>query len=82
MSALHLTGGKTTIVEFMDFQCPPCRAAWPHLKSILKSHPLVGDRAVMFPLRMHPLAFDAAVASVEARQGTARLEPMKAQGER
>jgi len=34
-SALHLVSGHATVVEFMDFQCPPCRGAWPRVKEIL-----------------------------------------------
>ena len=66
-SALKIASSKPTIVEFMDFQCPPCRASWPKVRDFLRKHPEVDYRAVNFPLRMHPFAFGAAVASEVAR---------------
>ena len=59
---LGLQAGVPTVIEFMDFECPPCRQSWPRLKAILQHQPRLRYRAVNFPLSMHPDAFGAAVA--------------------
>jgi len=66
-AAILPTQGAVTLVEFMDFECPPCRGAWPRVKQILKSHPKTRYIAVNYPLSIHPCAFDAAVAYEEAK---------------
>jgi protein-disulfide isomerase len=58
---------KPTIIEFMDFQCPPCRASVSTIDGIRKRHANVDFVAVNFPLRIHPLAENAAVAAEVAR---------------
>jgi len=60
--ALDIPAGRPALIEFMDFECPPCRASYPGLRAILASLPTVAYKPVNFPLRIHPYAFDAAVA--------------------
>jgi protein-disulfide isomerase len=67
-SSLKLPAGQNTIIEFMDFQCPPCRATYPQIKSILAAHEGVVYRAVNFPLSFHQFALGAAVAFEIARE--------------
>jgi protein-disulfide isomerase len=67
MAYLHLERGVPAVVEFMDFECPPCRMSWPKLEQFRSKHPGVVYRAVNFPLPMHTNAFPAAVASEIAR---------------
>jgi protein-disulfide isomerase len=64
---LAIPTSQATVVEFMDFQCPPCRSSWPVLKRLLKDHPELTYRPINFPLQMHPFAFPAAIASEVAR---------------
>lgn len=42
---------KVTLVEFLDFQCEACRAAYPQVQSILKEY----DGKVTFVVRYFPL---------------------------
>jgi protein-disulfide isomerase len=59
---LSLPVDRVSLVEFMDFQCPPCKAAYPGIRNFLKSHPNVNYVPVNFPLSFHVHAFEAAVA--------------------
>ncbi len=57
--------GTIEMVEFSDFQCPACGAAYPEVKKIMAQY---GDTVKFvykhFPLtNIHPLAFKAAEAS-------------------
>jgi protein-disulfide isomerase len=70
-----LTGGKITgeadafvhVFEFMDFQCPVCGRAFREMKPVIASFPSrVQFHMVQFPLKMHPRAFDAAMAAEAA----------------
>jgi protein-disulfide isomerase len=87
-------GGKVTIVEFSDFQCPFCARAEPLLTQVLQKYPK-GVRFVykQFPLppTMHPVARPAALWSLAAQsqgkfwemhdvliQNQATLDPAKA----
>jgi len=59
------------IVEFSDFQCPYCEAAFPTVKTVLSTY---GDRIHFvyrhFPLNIHPQARPAAeAAQCAAEQG-------------
>lgn len=57
-------GGRVTVTEFSDFQCPFCRAAHTTVKRILREHE--NDVRFVFkhlPLGNHPRAFDAARAA-------------------
>ncbi|MFN8545051.1 MAG: thioredoxin domain-containing protein [Candidatus Binatia bacterium] len=63
---------RVTIVEFSDFQCPPCGESRPLLKRVLAAHPK--DVKLVYktlPLpSIHPNALGAAKAAVAAgRQG-------------
>ena len=69
IAALNLRKGQSAIIEFMDFECPPCRMSYPKIKAQLSKCPLSVFREVNFPLPMHPFAFGAAVASEIAREG-------------
>jgi protein-disulfide isomerase len=67
-SYLGVKTGTAALVEFMDFECPPCRATWPRVKAFLSAHPKISYRPVNFPLFIHPFAFNAATASEVARK--------------
>jgi protein-disulfide isomerase len=62
----HAKGtGPVEILEFSDFQCPACGAAYPEAKAFIESN---SDKAKVvyrhFPLtQIHPFAFKAAEAS-------------------
>lgn len=65
-----------TLVEFGDYQCPPCAAAHPRIMQLLAKHR--GRLKFVFrhlPLeKMHPQAMDAAITAEAARrQGRFRL---------
>ena len=59
-----------TVVEFSDFQCPFCRQTWEDLREMRTQYP--DSLAIVFrnfPLPVHRLAADAALAAVcAARQ--------------
>jgi protein-disulfide isomerase len=61
--------GKINVVEFVDYECPVCRAYNPELHALLEQY---GDRVhfvrLNFPLRMHEFARDAARAQVCVRE--------------
>lgn len=55
--------GKVTVIDFVDFECPYCRATHAVLKPALeKRHDKVRVVRKHVPLRMHPHALDAARA--------------------
>ena len=59
------SGAELSLVEYGDFECPYCRAAFP---SSTRSAPELGDRLVFvfrhFPLaELHPYALAAALAA-------------------
>ncbi|MEU9507226.1 thioredoxin domain-containing protein [Micromonospora sp. NPDC048170] len=63
--------GKTTVVEFLDFECESCLAAYPGVEKLRAEY---GDRITYvvryFPIASHPNAFNAAhAAEAAARQG-------------
>lgn len=63
-------GALVTIVEYSDFQCPFCRRMSPVVEETMRG-PSAGDLRWVykhFPLRIHPWAEPAAVASECARQ--------------
>jgi protein-disulfide isomerase len=66
----HARGGanaKVTLEEYGDYQCPPCGALFPDLKTLEKEY---GDQLRFvfrqFPLQMHKHAFAAAHAAEAA----------------
>jgi len=60
--------GQSTIVEFLDFECGPCRTFWPNVRDFQKMHPGVRWVIVNCPLPVHPNAFSAAVCFDIARK--------------
>lgn len=67
--------GRTTVVEFLDFECESCLAAYPGVEKLRAEF---GDRITYvvryFPIASHPNAFNAAhAAEAAARQGKFEL---------
>ncbi len=60
---------QITLVEFSDFQCPYCVAAFPEIKSILQAYP-TQVRLIFkeFPLEIHSQADLAAAAAIAAQK--------------
>lgn len=63
--------GKVTVVEFLDFECGACRAAYPGVERLRAEY---GDRITYvvryFPIDSHPNAYTSAhAAEAAARQG-------------
>jgi protein-disulfide isomerase len=64
------------LVEFLDYQCPPCRGNKDKIKDILTLYgPKLQFVVRQFPLKMHPNALSAAAASEAAREQD-KLAPM------
>ncbi|MEJ3653175.1 thioredoxin domain-containing protein [Actinomycetes bacterium KLBMP 9759] len=68
--------GKVTLVEFLDFECEACRAAFPVVEGLRAEY---GNRITVvaryFPIPSHANAENAAIA-VEAAAGQGRFEDM------
>lgn len=68
--------GKATLVEFLDFECEACRAAYPLVEQLRKDY---AGRVTFvlryFPIASHKSAMNAALA-VEAAAQQGKLEPM------
>jgi protein-disulfide isomerase len=67
---------KAVLVEFLDFECESCRAAYPFIEELRAKHP--DELTVVsryFPLPGHPNSMTAAVA-VEAAARQGRFEDM------
>jgi protein-disulfide isomerase len=68
--------GRVTFVEFLDFECEACRAAYPAIEQLRSEY---GDRVTFvaryFPIPSHFNAENAAVA-VEAAAQQGRFEAM------
>lgn len=61
------TDAPYTSVEFMDYECPPCRSAVQRIESGLASHPGAFRLSVHhLPLKMHRHADEAAVVAEAA----------------
>ena len=63
--------GKVTVVEFLDFECEACGAAYPGVERLRAEY---GDRITYvvryFPIASHPNAYTSAhAAEAAARQG-------------
>ncbi len=55
------------IVAFLDFQCPYCTTMYPVIEQLLDKYPQKVSLVIKhFPLRMHPFAEKAAMASLAA----------------
>jgi protein-disulfide isomerase len=63
----HPNSRSRMIIEIMDFECPPCRAAHPSIKKWLRMHPSVSFTPVHLPLPFHPNAMNAAITAELAR---------------
>lgn len=63
------TDGKVTVVEFLDFECESCGAAYPGVEKLRAEY---GDRITYvvryFPIESHPNAYNAAHAAEAAAQ--------------
>ena len=70
--------GKVTLVEFLDFECEACRAAYPVVEQLRTDY---GDRITFvvryFPIPSHANAENAAIA-VEAAAAQSRFADMYA----
>lgn len=69
-------GEQVTLVEFLDFECESCRAAYPVVEQLRKDY--AGKVTFVlryFPIASHKNAFNAAVA-VEAAAQQGKLEQM------
>lgn len=68
--------GKVTFVEFLDFECEACRAAFPVVEQLRQEY----DGRVTFVLRYFPISSHAnaenAALAVEAAARQGRLEAM------
>jgi protein-disulfide isomerase len=60
---------QITLVEFSDFQCPYCVAAFPEIKAVLQAYP-TKVRLIFkeFPLEIHSQADLAAAAAIAAHK--------------
>ena len=71
--------GKVTVVEYLDMECPSCRAAYPGVEKLKSEY---GDRVTFavkhFPLPMHRNAELAAITVEAAAAQGKREEMMKA----
>ncbi|NNM47332.1 thioredoxin domain-containing protein [Knoellia koreensis] len=68
--------GKVTVVEFLDFECEACRAAYPVVEDLrAKYEGKVTFVLRYFPIPSHQNSMNAAVA-VEAAAQQGKLEPM------
>lgn len=68
--------GRVTLVEFLDFECESCRAAYPLIEQLRKDYAgRVTFVARYFPLPSHANAQNAALA-VEAAAQQGRFEQM------
>jgi thiol-disulfide isomerase/thioredoxin len=62
-------GAKVTIVEFLDFQCPYCKAAVPVINELFKQYPnKIRLVTINFPLPFHNSALPAANAALCANE--------------
>jgi protein-disulfide isomerase len=64
-------GSPIWVVEYLDYQCPPCKMASESMKGIFRKYPsLVYSQVRFFPLVKHPYALKASLyAECAARQG-------------
>jgi len=68
LSNSHAQSNKPVLVEFMDYQCPPCKSLQPKLNEWLGRHAFSVEFSVRnYPLSMHPFAQQAAEVAEYAR---------------
>lgn len=72
MSGIMINRGSLSapyvVMEFGDYQCPPCAANAPKVQGLLKKHPEdVAFAFRNFPLQKHPLAKRAATIAMACR---------------
>lgn len=60
--------GSGTIVEALDFLCPPCHARNLSFDEARRDHPKLSWKTLLFPLAIHPGSFDYALAGLEAQE--------------
>lgn len=71
-----VSDGKVTLVEFLDFECESCRAAYPLIEQLRKDYAgKVSFVIRYFPIQSHANATNAALA-VEAAAQQGKLEQM------
>ncbi len=59
---------RYTLVEFADYQCPPCRSISPAIRQILHQYPNVKFDFRNYPLtQIHPMAMAMAISAESAR---------------
>ncbi len=64
-----LQSAPVTLIEFSDFQCPYCVAAFPELEAVLKAYPTqVKLIFKQYPLETHSQAALAAAAAIAAQK--------------
>jgi protein-disulfide isomerase len=70
--------GRVTLVEFLDFECESCRAAFPFVEELRKKY----DRKVTFVARYYPLPAhknsETSALAVEAAAQQGKFEAMYA----
>ena len=72
----NVPDGRVTLVEFLDFECESCRAAYPVVEQLRKDYAgKVSFVIRYFPIQSHTNAVNAAVA-VEAAAQQGKLEEM------
>jgi protein-disulfide isomerase len=68
--------GKVTVVEFLDFECEACGAAYPHVEELRQRY---GDKITFvvryFPIASHPNA-ERAARTVEAAAAQGKFAEM------
>jgi protein-disulfide isomerase len=59
---------QNTLVEFMDYDCSPCRSVFPKVEAIVRQHKGQLRLSVRhYPLEIHPHAREAAIFAESAR---------------
>ena len=62
--------GKVTVVEFLDFQCPSCGAAYPEAERILAEY----DGRITFVVRNYPLPMHVHAQAGRSRRGAGQVQ--------
>ncbi len=68
---------RVTLIEFIDYQCPPCRMTHAEVIKFVNARKVNMDLTVRnYPLKMHPYAMDLAIG-VEAAREQGKFKEMK-----